>query len=153
MSCGVGCRPGSDLAWPWLWRRPAAVAPIRPLTWEPPYAAGAALKKDKKKKKEEEEKKKWDTCEGARREEPDKHKWAPSLLRKHHPTTWCIVLNTHPQGSPDVRKGAKRALVRKGCRMYAAARTPSLSPEERGSQAPLLHLSLLKVCLQDPPAS
>ena len=28
----------------WLWRRPAAVAPIRPLAWEPPYAAGAALK-------------------------------------------------------------------------------------------------------------
>ena len=26
----------------WLWRRPAARAPIRPLAWEPPYAAGAA---------------------------------------------------------------------------------------------------------------
>ena len=24
--------------------RPAAAAPIRPLAWEPPYAAGAALK-------------------------------------------------------------------------------------------------------------
>ena len=31
-----------------LWRRPAAVAPIRPLAWEPPYAAGVALKKAKK---------------------------------------------------------------------------------------------------------
>ena len=30
----------------------AAVAPIRPLAWEPPYAAGAALKKTKKRKKE-----------------------------------------------------------------------------------------------------
>ena len=33
--------------------RPAATAPIQPLAWEPPYAAGAALKgqktKDKKK--------------------------------------------------------------------------------------------------------
>ena len=49
MSCGVGCRYGSDLLW--LWRRPAAVAPIGPLAWEPPYAAGAALKRQKTKKK------------------------------------------------------------------------------------------------------
>ena len=28
----------------WLWCRPAAVAPIRPLAWELPYATGAALK-------------------------------------------------------------------------------------------------------------
>ena len=34
---------------PWLWHRPAAVAPIRPLTWEPPYATEAALKKQKQK--------------------------------------------------------------------------------------------------------
>jgi len=36
-----------------LWCRPAAVALIRPLAWEPPYAASLALKrqKDKKKKK------------------------------------------------------------------------------------------------------
>ena len=27
----------------WLWRRPAATAPIRSLAWEPPYAAGVAL--------------------------------------------------------------------------------------------------------------
>ena len=32
----------------WLWRRPAAAAPIQPLAWERPYAAGAALKKKKK---------------------------------------------------------------------------------------------------------
>ena len=44
MSCGVGGRRGSDLALLWLWRRPAAVAPIQPLAWEPPYAKGAALK-------------------------------------------------------------------------------------------------------------
>ena len=31
--------------------RPAAVAPIRPLAWEPPYATGVALEKTKKKKK------------------------------------------------------------------------------------------------------
>ena len=38
----------------WLWLRPAATAPIRPLAWEPPYATGVAqeiAKKTKKKKK------------------------------------------------------------------------------------------------------
>ena len=35
----------------WLWRRPAAAAPIQPLGWELPYAAGAALKRKKKNKK------------------------------------------------------------------------------------------------------
>ena len=44
MSCGVGCRRGSDPALLWLWRRPVATAPIRPLAWEPPYAAGTAQK-------------------------------------------------------------------------------------------------------------
>ena len=42
---------GSDLALLWLWCRPAAVALIRPLAWEPPYALGVALKRPKKKKK------------------------------------------------------------------------------------------------------
>ena len=51
MSCGVGCRCDSDLALLWLWCRPAAVALIGPLAWEPPYAAGAALRRQKKKKK------------------------------------------------------------------------------------------------------
>ena len=49
MSCGVGHRHGLDLAF-WLWHRPAAVAPIRPLVCEPPYATAVALKKKKKKK-------------------------------------------------------------------------------------------------------
>ena len=35
----------SDLALLWLWCRPAAAAPIGPLAWEPPYAAGAAPKR------------------------------------------------------------------------------------------------------------
>ena len=49
MSCGVGRRCASDLAWLWLWPRSAAVAPIRPLAWEPPYAMGVALKRQKTK--------------------------------------------------------------------------------------------------------
>ena len=53
VSCGVGCRRGSDPELLWLWRRLVATAPIGPLAWEPPYAAGVALKgqKDQKKKK------------------------------------------------------------------------------------------------------
>ena len=39
-----------DPALLWLWCRPAATAPIRPLAWEPPYAEGVALKKNKRKK-------------------------------------------------------------------------------------------------------
>ena len=35
----------------WLWRRPAAAAPIRPLVSELPYAAGVSLKRKKEKKK------------------------------------------------------------------------------------------------------
>ena len=60
MSYGVGHRRGSDLALLWLWCRPAAVAPIQPLAWEPPYAVGAAqeiAKKPKKKKKKKKKKK------------------------------------------------------------------------------------------------
>ena len=56
MSWGVGCRCGLDLALLQLWLRLAAIALIRPLAWEPPYAVGVALKKDKKKKREREKK-------------------------------------------------------------------------------------------------
>ena len=41
-----------------LWCRLAAIAPIRPLAWEPPCAAGAAVEKTKKKKKKERKKEK-----------------------------------------------------------------------------------------------
>ena len=50
MSCGVGCRCGSDLVLLWLWCRPVATPLIRLLAWGLPYAAGAVLKKTKKKK-------------------------------------------------------------------------------------------------------
>ena len=54
MSCGVGCRGSSDPTLLWQWRRPVAVALIRPLAWESPCAAEVALemaKRPKKKKK------------------------------------------------------------------------------------------------------
>ena len=49
MSCGEGHRLGSDPTLLWVWRRLVAVALIRPVAWEPPYAVGAALKKEKEK--------------------------------------------------------------------------------------------------------
>ena len=54
----VGSIPGlaqkvEDPALLWLWHRPAAVALIRRLAWEPPYAVGAALEREKKKKRKE----------------------------------------------------------------------------------------------------
>ena len=38
---------GEDPGLLWLWRRPAATAPIRPLAWRHPYATGVALKRQK----------------------------------------------------------------------------------------------------------
>ena len=49
MSYGVGHRRGLDPTLLWLWYRPTAAAPTRPLAWEPPYAV--ALKRQKGKKK------------------------------------------------------------------------------------------------------
>ena len=53
MSCGAGCRRGSDPVLLWLWHRLVATAPIRLLAWEPPYAEGAAQEIAGKKKKTE----------------------------------------------------------------------------------------------------
>ena len=58
MSCGVGYRHGSDLALLWLWCRQAAIALIRPLAWEPPYAPGAALQRKARKGEREKEREK-----------------------------------------------------------------------------------------------
>ena len=51
MICGVGSRHSSDPVLLWLWHSLVATAPIQPLAWEPPYAAGMALEKEKKKKR------------------------------------------------------------------------------------------------------
>ena len=50
----VGEIPGftqwvKDPVLPWLWRRPAAAAPIQPLVLELPYAMGVAINKTKPK--------------------------------------------------------------------------------------------------------
>ena len=51
MSRGVGRRRSLDLVLLWLWRRPAATAPIGPLPWEPPHALEKTERQKKKKKK------------------------------------------------------------------------------------------------------
>ena len=50
MSCGTGHKHSLDPALLWLWYSPATKAPIRPLAWEPLYAACAALKSKQKQK-------------------------------------------------------------------------------------------------------
>ena len=48
----MGFRHGLDPALLWLRHRPAATALIRPLVWEPSYAAGAAQEKAKRQNKQ-----------------------------------------------------------------------------------------------------
>jgi len=45
------CRHGLNPPLLWLWHRPAAIALIWPLAWEPPYATGAAQEMAKRPKK------------------------------------------------------------------------------------------------------
>ena len=47
MNCGVGHRYGLDPVLLWLWCRLVAIALIRPLAWESPYAETTALKRQK----------------------------------------------------------------------------------------------------------
>ena len=47
-----------DPALLWLWRRPVAIALIRPLAWETPYAAGEAQEMAKRQKRKKEKKRK-----------------------------------------------------------------------------------------------
>ena len=57
MSCGVGRRHSLDPALLWLWHRPVARGPIRPLAWESPYAMGAAQEKAKRPKQQQQQQK------------------------------------------------------------------------------------------------
>ena len=50
MSCVVGHRCGLDPELLWLGRRLGATAPIRPVSWEHPYAVGAAQEMAKRPK-------------------------------------------------------------------------------------------------------
>ena len=50
MSCGIGCKRGSDLALLWLWHGPAAIALIWPPSLETSICHRCSPKKTKKKK-------------------------------------------------------------------------------------------------------
>ena len=81
MSCGVGHGHGSDPMLLWLWCRPAATAPIQPLAWEPPYAAGAALKsKERKRKKGKRKQRKGKERKGGREKERNRSDLKRSVL-------------------------------------------------------------------------
>ena len=58
LSCGVGHTHGLDPMLLLLWLWPTATVPIRPLDWELPHAAGAALKRQKRQKKKKKERRK-----------------------------------------------------------------------------------------------
>ena len=59
VSCDVGWRHGSDPALLWLWLWLVAIAPIRPLAWEPQYAMGSSPRKGKKTKNKTKQKTYW----------------------------------------------------------------------------------------------
>ena len=80
MSCGVGCRRVSDPALLWLWCRPAVVALIRSLAWEPLYAMGVALKIKKIKKKKEKNNGHRSSCQGWAETNPSRIYEDPVLI-------------------------------------------------------------------------
>ena len=88
LSCGVGCRHGSDLALLWLWRRLVSTAPIQLLAWESPYAAAAALEKSKRQKNKQKNPPK--TSFGA---SPSRDESSSQVTPKVHQTTQ--VLSVH----------------------------------------------------------
>ena len=65
----MGRRLSSDPALLWFWHRLAATAPIRPLAWESPYAAGAVqemAKRQTERKKDERKKGRKERRKGGR---------------------------------------------------------------------------------------
>ena len=109
MSYGVGHKCGLDLAL--LWCRPAAIAPVRPLAWEPPYAA---LKRQKNKK--------------IFKNKKNKTNWGVSIVAQ-----WFKKpINIHEDSGsiPDLDQRVKNlALLWLWCRQAAAARIRSLAWE------------------------
>ena len=71
MSCGVGCRLGSDPALLWLWL--AATAPVQSLAWERPHAMGGRRERKEERKKESERKREERREEEGRKEIRSSH--------------------------------------------------------------------------------
>ena len=91
MSCGVGCRRGSDPEVLWRWRRLVATAPIRPLAWEPPYAIGTAqeMAKRPKKKKKGQQITREDNKRGREEKDPN---FQPPKINKMAISTYLYVI-------------------------------------------------------------
>ena len=121
MSCGVGHRYISDPMLLWLWHRPAAVAPIRSLAWEPPYAAGEALEK-KRKKNNALRKMGW----GGRSFLFSTEKIKCLILKYLLVLTVAILFSWMPQGRPHA--WFCWALCSRGARVCTKARPPLQPP-------------------------
>ena len=86
----LGSIPGitqwvNDPALLWLWCRPVAAAPIRPLAWEPPYAMGEALKRQKAKQTNKNQpNKKDDTAKDDRTRTKIQGSWPPGAPKTFH---------------------------------------------------------------------
>ena len=115
VNCGVGHRHGSDPALLWLWCGPVATAPIRPLAWEPPYAAGAALekaKRPKKKNRTEERKRHSPKIMGLIVAEAGYQDIVPSLI--YSKALVLSVMVHHPQSLHPVTRAHEREGRREG---------------------------------------
>ena len=97
-----------------MWSGPAAVAPIRALAWELPYAVGVVKKRKKKKKKKKElagrqqevkrERKKGDDGREKRRGKRErKKKKNPNKLRERI-SAWTVYLITLFQAGKQLQK-------------------------------------------------
>ena len=94
----------------YLWCRPAAVAPIRPLAWDHAYAVGVALKRqkeNKKRKKKESDCSSWGVCGGV-----------GSIL---HAALWVKGLPLWHKSEPQLRFHQGPAQWVKGSSIAAAA--------------------------------
>ena len=133
MGCGVGRRCGLDLSWLWLWCRLAAVAPVRPLAWELPYAAGAALKRRKKKKpKNKKQKTKQQQKQNKRKTEQS----SPP------PCKWRFPLDDDTHVVPEAGQGPRcrgqpTLQAALGIRIFFLRQRKSFSPGGTGSQPSL----------------
>ena len=95
MSCSVGCRRGSDPKLLWLWHRLVATAPIGPLAWEPPYAAGTAQEMAKR---PETKTKKNVGLRGEKQQKSTENSWTAGGLTKHTQSASIkVCLLTQPQ--------------------------------------------------------
>ena len=121
MSCGIGHRCGSDPGLLWLWFRPAAAAPIRPLAQELSYAKDVALKG--KTNKQTKTRTEWspNSCTAA---SPAVHSWRtrPSETRGHasNHTHSALTLVTSTQFRTQCMHSLSISLAL-GCRMISGA--------------------------------